>query len=395
MELPVGPGGHVALEQALVVRTACVVGVGHLPDDAPGVAFEVFQAEVRHQGYLGALAWTGLAGVMSRRASAGRMSGHGPHGRRRVRARPTARDAAGRAMGRSGGVVRFSYAESMTDPSYYLPLARAAEEAGYDSMVVPDSICYPEISDTTYPFNPDGSREFLEDKPFLEPFSLIPAMGAVTERIRFVTFVIKLPIRQPVLIAKQVSSTAVLTGNRLLLGVGTSPWPEDYEICGVPWERRGTRMDEEITILRGLMAGGFFEFHGEVFDVPSIKICPTPSRPVPILIGGHHEAALKRAARDGDGWLHGGGDPADLPGLLERLSQLRAEYGTESKPFEVHVISADAYSPEGVARLEELGVTDVIVGFRWPYSTEHDTESVQTKIDNLARFADDVIAKVR
>ena len=291
--------------------------------------------------------------------------------------------------------MRFSYAESMTDPSYYLPLARAAEEAGYDSMVVPDSICYPEVSDTTYPFNPDGTREFLEDKPFLEPFSLIPAMGAVTERIRFVTFVIKLPIRQPVLITKQVSSTAVLTDNRLLLGVGTSPWPEDYEICGVPWERRGKRMDEEIAIMRGLMAGGFFEFHGEVFDVPSIKMCPTPSLPVPILIGGHHEAALKRAAVNGDGWLHGGGDPADLPGLLARLAELRREHGTEDKPFETHVISVDAYTPDGVQRLEELGVTDVIVGFRWPYGTEQDTETLQTKVDSLNRFADDVIAKVR
>ena len=235
--------------------------------------------------------------------------------------------------------MRFSYAESMVDPSYYLPLARAAEEAGYDSFVVPDSICYPEVSDTTYPFNPDGSREFLEDKPFLEPFSLIPAMGAVTERIRFVTFVIKLPIRHPVLIAKQMSSTAVLTDDRLVLGVGTSPWPEDYEISDVPWARRGKRMDEMITVMRGLMAGGYFEFHGEIFDVPSIKMCPTPRRPVPILIGGHHEAALKRAAVDGDGWLHGGGDPADLPGLLDRLAILRKEHGTEDKPFEVHVIS--------------------------------------------------------
>ena len=154
----------------------------------------------------------------------------------------------------------------------------------------------------------------------------------------------------------------MLTNNRLLLGVGTSPWPEDYEICGVPWERRGKRMDEEITIMRGLMAGGFFEFHGEIFDVPSIKMSPTPSAPVPILIGGHHEAALKRAAIDGDGWLHGGGDPADLPGLLARLAELRKEHGTENKPFEVHVISLDAYTPDGVRQLEELGVTDVIVG---------------------------------
>jgi probable F420-dependent oxidoreductase len=290
--------------------------------------------------------------------------------------------------------VRFSYAESMVEPSYYLPLARAAEEAGYDSFVVPDSICYPEESETTYPFNPDGSREFLEDKPFLEPFSIIPAMGAVTGRIRFVTFVIKLPIRHPVLVAKQVSSTAVLTDDRLVLGVGTSPWPEDYEITDVPWARRGKRMDEMIAVLRGLIAGGFFEFHGEIFDIPSIKMCPTPRRPVPILIGGHHDAALKRAAVDGDGWLHGGGDPADLPGLLDRLAILRKEHGTEDKPFEIHVISADAYTPDGVRRLEDLGVTDVIVGFRWSYSVEQDTEPLQTKIDNLRRFADDVIAKV-
>jgi probable F420-dependent oxidoreductase len=283
----------------------------------------------------------------------------------------------------------------MVDPHYYLPLARAAEDAGYDSFVVPDSICYPEVSDTTYPFNPDGSREFLEDKPFLEPFSIIPAMGAVTDRIRFVTFVIKLPIRHPVLAAKQITSTAVLTDDRLVLGVGTSPWPEDYEITDVPWARRGKRMDEMITVMRGLMAGGFFEFHGEIFDVPSIKMCPTPRRPVPILIGGHHEAALRRAAVDGDGWLHGGGDPADLPGLLDRLAILRKEHGTEDKPFEIHVISADAYTPDGVRRLEDLGVTDVIVGFRWPYGVEQDTEPLQTKIDNLRRFADGVITKVR
>jgi probable F420-dependent oxidoreductase len=287
--------------------------------------------------------------------------------------------------------MRFSYAESMTDPSFYLPLARAAEEAGYDSMVVPDSICYPEESDTHYPFNPDGTREFLDGKPFLEPFSLIPAMGAVTEKLRFVTFVLKLPIRQPVLVAKQVSSTAVLTNNRLLLGVGTSPWPEDYAICGVPWEGRGKRMDEQIDVLRGLMGGGYFEYHGEVFDFPSIKMSPTPTEPVPILIGGHHEAALRRAAVSGDGWLHGGGDPADLPGLLNRLSELRREHGTDDRPFEVHVISLSAYSRQGVEELEELGVTDVIVGFRWPYDAGADTEPLQTKIDSLRRFSDDVI----
>lgn len=290
--------------------------------------------------------------------------------------------------------MRFSYAESMTDPSFYGPLARAAEEAGYDSMVVPDSICYPERADSRYPFNPDGTREFLEDKPFLEPFSLIPALGAVTERLRFVTFVLKLPVRNPVLVAKQATSIAVLTGNRLVLGVGTSPWREDYEVLGVPWEHRGRRMDEEIAVIRGLSAGGYFSYHGKIFDLPPVKITPVPSEPVPILIGGHGDAALRRAARVGDGWLHGGGDPALLPGLLARLARLRQEEGTEGRPFEIHVISVDAYTVDGVRRLADQGVTDVIAGFRWPYETGPDTEPLADKLAHLRRYADEVIAKV-
>jgi alkanesulfonate monooxygenase SsuD/methylene tetrahydromethanopterin reductase-like flavin-dependent oxidoreductase (luciferase family) len=289
--------------------------------------------------------------------------------------------------------VRFSYAESMVDPSFYVPLARAAEEAGYDGMVIPDSLCYPKESDSTYPFSPDHTREFLEDKPFIEPFSLIPALGVVTERLRFITFVLKLPMRHPLLVAKQASSVAVMTNNRLALGVGSSPWPEDYELVDVPWEGRGKRMDEAVAIVQGLSAGGFFEYHGEVYDLPSVKISPTPTEPLPILVGGHATPALRRAARS-DGWLHGGGDPADLPGLLERLGRLREEEGTEDRPFEVHVISLDAYSLEGIHRLEEQGVTDVIVGFRWPYAVGPDTEELQTKLDNLRRFADDVISKV-
>ena len=296
--------------------------------------------------------------------------------------------------------MRFSYAESMTDPSFYAPLARAAEEAGYDSMVIPDSICYPLHATSEYPYNPDGSREFLEDKPFLEPFSLIPALGAVTSRLRFTTFVVKVPVRNPVLLAKQATSTAVLTGNRLALGVGTSPWREDYEVLGVDWAGRGRRLDESIAILRGLASGDYFEYQGKAFTLPPVKIAPVPTEPIPVLIGGHSDAALRRAARLGDGWMHGGGDPADLPRLLARLAQFRREAiasGGDRSPrgYEVHVISLDAYTVDGVRRLEEQGVTDVIIGFRWPYATGQDTEPLGRKLDSLRRFADDVIAKTR
>ena len=298
------------------------------------------------------------------------------------------------AAPRRKGTMRFSYAESMTDPSYYVPLARAAEDAGFDSFVVPDSIAYPRESDSTYPFSPDGDREFLENKPFLDPFALIGALGAVTERLRFTTFVLKLPIRHPVLVAKQAASVAVLTANRVALGVGVSPWPDDYELTETPWDDRGRRMDEALEIIRGLMTGDYFEYHGEVFDMPAVKITPVPDRPMPILIGGHSGAALRRAARS-DGWMHGGGSPGDLPNLLDQLARARQDEGRDRDPFEVHVISLDAYDPDGVRRLEDQGITDVIVGFRWPYERPADTQPLGEKIDLLRRYADDIIAKVR
>ena len=291
--------------------------------------------------------------------------------------------------------MRFSFAESMTDPTYYAPLAMAAEQAGFDSFVVPDSIGYPRDSDSTYPYTPDGNRAFLEDKPFIEPFSLIPALGAVTERLRFTTFVVKLPIRNPVLVAKQAASVAVLTGNRFGFGVGLSPWPEDYVICEQPWKDRGRRMDEQIEIIQQLNAGGYVEYHGDFYDLPAVKICPVPTEKLPILIGGHADAALKRAARLCDGWMHAGSDGEQLPAMIDRLQTLRREYGRESEPFEIHVISMDGYSPDGCRRLEELGVTDVIIGLRNAYQMEQDTETLQQKLDAMNWFADSVIAKVR
>jgi probable F420-dependent oxidoreductase len=289
--------------------------------------------------------------------------------------------------------MRFSLAESMCDPSHYLPLARAAEEAGWDGFIVPDSICYPEVSDSKYPYTPDGDRRFLEDKPFIEPFSLIPAMGAVTERLRFTTFVVKLPIRQPVLVAKSAASVAVLTNNRFGFGVGLSPWPEDFRVCGQEWKSRGKRMDEMIEIIRGLTKGGFFEFHGKHYGLESIKICPTPTQRLPILIGGHSEPALRRAARLGDGWMHAGSDQETLDRLLASLKELRTEYGREREPFELHVISLDAYSPDGIRRLEAAGITDVIVGFRDVYAGQD--MPLQQKIDAVRRYADDIISKTR
>src|SRR3954470_20262779 len=289
--------------------------------------------------------------------------------------------------------MRFTYAEAMTDATYYAPLAQAAEKAGYTSMTVADSLIYPEESDSKYPYTDTGDREFLEGKEFIETMVLCAHLFAVTSTLRLTPFVLKLPVRPPVLVAKQASSLAFLSDNRLGLGVGISPWPEDFAALGVPWEERGKRMDECMDILRGLTSGEFFGYLGEFYDFEPLKQCPAPTEPIPLLVGGHSDAALRRAVLKGDGWMHAGGDGEELDRLLTRLAEIREEEGDVREDFEVHVISFDAYSPEGVKRLEDRGVTDCIVGFRVPYIKGADSEPLETKVKHLEQYAENIIAK--
>jgi probable F420-dependent oxidoreductase len=295
--------------------------------------------------------------------------------------------------------MRFTYAEAMTQASFYAPLAQAAEAAGFTSMTVADSLIYPKESDSRYPYTDTGDREFLQGKEFIEASILCAHLFAVTKTLRLTPFVFKLPVRPPVLFAKQMSSLAFLSGNRLGLGVGLSPWPEDFEVMGVPWERRGKRMDECMDILRGLTTPDptgerFFGYDGEFYSFAPLQQCPAPTEPVPLLVGGHSDAALRRAVRKGDGWMHAGGDGEELDRLLVRLAEIRKEEGDTRDDFEVHVISYDAYTPDGVRRLEDKGVTDCIVGFRVPYIKGPDTEPLETKIKNLEQYAENIIHKV-
>lgn len=163
---------------------------------------------------------------------------------------------------------------------------------------------------------------------------------------------------------------------------------------GVDFARRGKRMDECMDIIRGLQTGEYFEFHGEFYDIPKIKMNPAPTAPIPLLVGGHADLALRRAVRRGDGWMHGGGPQEELDTLLDKIAALRTAEGKEDDPFEIHVISMDAYTVDGCKRLEDKGITDVIVGFRLPYIVGDDDQPLQKKIDHLNWYGENVIAKV-
>jgi len=288
--------------------------------------------------------------------------------------------------------MRFHYAESMTAVANYLPLARAAEDNGFAGFTVPDSLIYPKASDTAYSYTDDGGREFLENKPFVESFILATAIGVATSRLELTTNVVKLPVRPPLYAAKLAASVAAITGDRFNFGVGLSVWPEDYAAMGVDYARRGKRFDECLAIVQGLCAGGYFEFHGEFYDIAPVKLNPVPGKPLPILIGGHSEAAFKRAARF-DGFLFAGGGPDELAGPIATINAARAEAGTSDRPFRIFATAMGDFSVDMIRRLEDLGVTDMPVAFRNLYAMEEDTQPLAEKIDAMKHFADTVIAR--
>jgi probable F420-dependent oxidoreductase len=291
--------------------------------------------------------------------------------------------------------MKFSYQPSMCNPAFYRDLAKAVEAAGFDTFTTPDSICYPQQADNNYPYNGDGSREFLDGVPFIEAFSLVPWMAAVTTTLRFSTSVMKLPIRHPVLVAKSLTSVAVLTDNRFDFGVGLSPWPEDFEVCGQPWEGRGKRMDEMIEIIYGLCSGDYFGYDGEFYQLRPIKITPTPTKPVPILIGGHADVALQRAARLCDGWISAGGGIEELTVAVGKLQTYRQQFGRAHLPFAIQAMGADSFSVDGIRRLTDLGVSETIVGFRNSYAGGPDQRTLAQMIDEINHYADNIIHKTR
>ncbi len=287
--------------------------------------------------------------------------------------------------------MRFTLNVTMLDPAQYVPIAQEAEKCGFYAVSVPDSIFYPEEAIGEYPYH--EGREFLEDKPFVEPLVAIAAMAASTSTLHFSTFVIKLAIRDALINAKTALSTAVMSNNRLTLGVGISPWIDDFKYCNVPLGGRGKRMDEMIEILRGVSSGEYFEYHGEHFDFPRIKMCPVPTQPLRITVGGHSPLALRRAARLGDGWVAANVTREEMRGLLGVLDGYRKEFGSDKR--EDYIVQGmlsdiDVFDPAGYREGEDMGLTDCTISPWGVYDTEQ--LELDERLDRIKRFADEVIA---
>lgn len=291
--------------------------------------------------------------------------------------------------------VKFVAPLAMVDPHHYVPLAQAAEAAGFDGISVADSVGYPEVSDSKYPYTQDGGREFLADKPFIEPMLALTAVAVTTTRLELVPSVLKLPIRQPVLFAKQATSLAVLSNGRLRLGVGLSPWPDDYDLVGLPWKARGRRFEECLTVLRALESGEFVAHDGEFYRFPSVRMNPVPERPTPLLLAGGSDAMIDRTGRLGDGWVTTGQSADEIEHMIGRIRKSLAAHGREGVPFEIHTTAAPDVGEIG--RLADIGVTHVHSAYvgRSPYETKRDASPLERRIERLQRFGDEVISRVR
>lgn len=288
--------------------------------------------------------------------------------------------------------MRFTLNITMLEPEQYVPLAKAAEEAGFYAASVSDSLFYPKEVIGEYPYH--EGREFLDGKPFVEPFVAISTMAAVTEKLQFSTYVLKMAIREPLVLAKSVLSTAVITNNRLRLGAGLSPWLDDFKYCQVDWEGRGERFDEMIAILRGLQSGEYFTFHGKHFDFPELKMCPTPTEPVKITVGGHAKPALRRAARIGDGWVSANLTRLVMKSMINQLNEFRREYGTDKRDdyiIQGMLSDIDVFDINGYREGQDMGMTDITLIPWGVYNMQPLT--LAERIDAIKRFGDEVIGK--
>jgi len=254
-------------------------------------------------------------------------------------------------------------------------MARRLEAAGFDAVWCSDHVIMTERTDrSTYPFSDDGRPGWDLTSPWYDAIVVMAQAAAATERVEIGCAVLLVPLRQPVVLAKQLASLDRLSGGRIALGVGAGWYREEFEALGIDFATRGRNLDESLALLRDLWGGRPAAFEGEVHALPAGVIHePTPVRRVPILVGGMSTAALRRAAAQ-DGWLAlqraGRLDVAELADGATRMTALAREAGRDPADLRVvlRVIASQGRVAEVARALPELtaaGVDEVVIDTDW------------------------------
>jgi len=287
--------------------------------------------------------------------------------------------------------MKFVISAAFQPPEHLVPIAIAADEAGYEAIASSDHAVYPETLDTPYPYTEDGVRRYDETSHFPDPWVLAGALSSVTKRLRFTTNVYVLPMRNPFMAAKQIATAAALSNDRVTLTIGVGWSNLEFKLVGQEFKRRGARTDEMLEVIQKALTGEWFEHHGEFYDFDRLKLTPPiPTKPIPVWVGGISDFALRRAARN-DGWLSDLQTSAEIIECIDKVRAYRKDLG-RSDTFDVMASASDAHGVEGYQKLGDAGVNHILT---MPWAFYHGlTEDLDKKIDGVKRFADDVITKM-
>jgi probable F420-dependent oxidoreductase len=279
------------------------------------------------------------------------------------------------------GVV-FPQTEIGADPGVIKAYAQTAEGLGYDYLLVFDHVL------GANPNRPGGWQgPYIHESMFHEPFVLFGYLAGLTQRLELVTGVIILPQRQTALVAKQAAEVDVLSGGRLRLGVGLGWNQVEYESLESNFKNRGKRIEEQVTLMRELWTKPLVNFKGKYHSIPDAGLNPLPvQRPIPIWFGGRAEAALKRMARLGDGWLANDQPGETLKAQFDQLQRYLEAEGRSPESFGIDGrISMSTYPASEWGRQlklwQELGVTHLSIN-----TMRAGLSSPQAHIETIRQF---------
>lgn len=238
-----------------------------------------------------------------------------------------------------------------------------AESVGFESVYVVEHVAVPSGYSKRYPYSVSGQMPLADDCEIPDPLDLLAFLAGRTERIRLATGVLVAPHHHPLILAKRLATVDVLSGGRMLLGVGVGWMREELEATGVVFETRGRRLDEIIDAIRAVWSGEP-SFHGEFFDFDGAISRPLPvlASGVPFHVGGHSPAAARRAGRVGDGFQPLGLDPELLSVRLATMREAAIDAGRDPDAIELTLGAPLAgFDAETLDRLMAQGADRVLL----------------------------------
>jgi probable F420-dependent oxidoreductase len=237
--------------------------------------------------------------------------------------------------------------------------ARLAEDIGLESLWVAEHIVIPAGYTTAYPYDPSGKLPDGEDIDWPDPFIWLTYAAAVTERIKLATGVTVLPLRIPVVTAKQIATLDALSGGRVILGVGVGWLGEEFEALGVPFNDRGRRHDDYLQAMKALWTQEKAAISNSFVDFRDAISRPRPSASVPVVVSGHSAAAARRVARVGDGWFPGVATAGELADLYAVVREECSTLGRNPSEIEITVYVSGSDADALSTSIEEFAAAGV------------------------------------